>query len=145
MLSFFFYPSLVKQIIGIQIRYCDQDDRYVWGPSSTGKYSIKFSTWLQINEKSKHDQIALITNQMWKLNILPKIKFFAWLLLRKRLKTRDRLSIFDYIDDNSCPLCDSDSETASHLFGYCPLNPEVWNLSGFNTNIDWSTRYLQVF
>ena len=82
---------------------------------------------------------------MWKLNILPKIKFFAWLLLRKRLKTRDRLSIFDYIDDNSCPLCDSDSETASHLFGYCPLNPEVWNLSGFNTNIDWLTGYLQVF
>ncbi|KAL6214365.1 hypothetical protein ACLB2K_013799 [Fragaria x ananassa] len=32
-----------------------------------------------------------------------------------RLKTTDRLLRFGLIDDNSCPLCDNDNDTANHL------------------------------
>lgn len=71
---------------------------------------------------------------------------FGWLLLRGRLKTRDRLSRFGLINDNSCPLCNNnDNEIANHLFGYCDFIKQVWTLSNVVSPIDWEEGYLNVF
>lgn len=85
--------EIVKQIMGIPIPINNQNDRCVWGPAANDKFSIKTATWIQCKFSEKHPQIKLI-NRMWKLNIPPKIKMFSWLLLRGRLKTKDRLSRF---------------------------------------------------
>ncbi|XP_004305406.1 PREDICTED: putative ribonuclease H protein At1g65750-like [Fragaria vesca subsp. vesca] len=61
-----------------------------------------------------------------------------------KLKTTDRLSKFGYIDDNSCPLCDNDNETADHLFGHCDFTTEVFRLVGISAPMDWHKGYLKV-
>ncbi|PRQ37611.1 putative reverse transcriptase zinc-binding domain-containing protein [Rosa chinensis] len=134
-LAFVLDPNIVKQILSIPLPVCEQEDEYIWGPSSNGKFSIKSATWLQYDHLRKHSQSKLI-NKLWKLNVQPKIKIFGWLLLRGRLKTRDRLSRFGIINDNSCLLCNRDNETADHLFGYCEFTKEVWRLANINTPVD---------
>ncbi|XP_062005578.1 uncharacterized protein LOC133722723 [Rosa rugosa] len=121
-----------------------REDEYIWGPSSNGRFSIKSATWLQYDHLHKYNQSKLIY-KLWNLNVQPKIKIFGWLLLRGRLKTRDRLSKFGIINDNSCPLCNRDNETADHLFGYCDFTKEVWRLANINTSVDWEEGYLKVF
>ncbi|KAL6183086.1 hypothetical protein ACLB2K_044497 [Fragaria x ananassa] len=133
----------VKQITGIPIHVSNQRDECIWGPATDGRFSIKSATWLQYQNLEKHQQSDLI-NKVWKLDVPPKVKLFGWLLLRGRLKTRDRLSKFGYIDDNSCPLCDNDNETADHLFGHCNFTTEVFRLAGISAAMDWHEGYLKV-
>ena len=113
------------------------------GTCTNGKFSIKSATWLQYNDLRKHRNINLI-NKLWKLNIQPKVKLFGWLLLRERLKTRDRIARFAHINDTSCPLCNEDNESANHLFGECSFAKQVWSLMGFPT-ANWSEGYIEVF
>ena len=40
---------------------------------------------------------------------------FGWLLLRGRLKTRDRLFRFGLINDNSCPLCNNNNNETDFI------------------------------
>ncbi|XP_004288816.1 PREDICTED: uncharacterized protein LOC101301910 [Fragaria vesca subsp. vesca] len=72
------------------------------------------------------------------------MKFFGWLLLRGRLKTRDRLSRFGLIQDNSCVLCNEDNETMDHLFGYCNFATSVWNAAAMTPPIDWKEGLIKV-
>ncbi|XP_062020762.1 uncharacterized protein LOC133737169 [Rosa rugosa] len=129
--------TVVNQIQGIPIPVSDQEDECIWGgPSDNGKFTVKSATWLQLPEANNHSSLELL-KKLWKLNVPPKIQLFGWLLFRGRLKTRDRLSRFGYVEDNSCPMCDNDNETADHLFGCCEFTKEVWRLSNLDA-LPWN-------
>ncbi|KAL6134561.1 hypothetical protein ACLB2K_066792 [Fragaria x ananassa] len=127
--------NIIKEIIGIPIPSIPTNDEFVWGYTTHGNFSLKSATWMQLQDGQKHDQMELI-RKLWSLNIQPKMKFFGWLLLRGRLKTRDRLSRFGLIQDNSCVLCNEDNETMDHLFGYCNFATSVWNAVAMTPPID---------
>ena len=56
-----------------------------------------------------------------------KAKFFAWLVLHKRILTADLLATKGWPYDPTCQLCLSNPETASHLCMECPFTVAVWN------------------
>ncbi|KAL6190194.1 hypothetical protein ACLB2K_036592 [Fragaria x ananassa] len=135
--------EVVKEIMGIPIPVNHSEDEFIWGPSPHGKFTIKSATWMQLQDTQEHGRIKLI-KKLWSLNIQPKIKFFGWLLLRGRLKTRDRLSRFGITQDNSCCLCNEDNETIDHLFGYCRFTRKIWETMNMCPPIDWDEGFFKV-
>ncbi|XP_074277026.1 uncharacterized protein LOC141600681 [Silene latifolia] len=51
--------------------------------------------------------------------MLPKHKFFAWLVSQQRLLTQDRLIKMQIISENQCYLCSLQEESHKHLFFEC--------------------------
>ncbi|XP_062021441.1 uncharacterized protein LOC133738016 [Rosa rugosa] len=92
-LSQYLESSIVRDISFVNLPFSDKEDEFVWRSTSDGKFSIKSATWSQCNQ-NVHPKANLL-NKIWKLNIPPKAKHFAWLLVRDRLKTRARLSRFN--------------------------------------------------
>lgn len=57
---------------------------------------------------------------VWNRLNVPRTSFIAWLVMWKRIQTRDRLKKFGVIAEDNCPLCDENVETIDHLFFLCP-------------------------
>lgn len=48
-----------------------------------------------------------------------KVKVFIWLVLKKRIPTRDRLIKQGWVKDPTCVLCGADEESVDDLFARC--------------------------
>ncbi|KAL6180678.1 hypothetical protein ACLB2K_047338 [Fragaria x ananassa] len=127
-LQILFDADIVDQICGIPIPDTPQNDSFVWVPSTNRSFTIKSATWMQNAKAQPHEQSPLI-KKLWKLNVPPKVKIFGWLVLRGKLKTRDRLHRFEFLNHNICPLCNIEEETMDHLFYNCPSSLAIWNLA----------------
>ena len=68
----------------------------------------------------------------WKSRLLIKIRIFAWLLLRRRLKTRAFLHRLIPDVPAGCALCADAEESCEHLFITCPVSSTVWQ----HANVD---------
>jgi hypothetical protein len=56
-----------------------------------------------------------------------KCKLFVWLALYDRYWTASRRKRHGHQDDDTCALCDQDSETTSHLLLSCSKSRTVWH------------------
>ncbi|XP_062116272.1 uncharacterized protein LOC133830322 [Humulus lupulus] len=76
---------------------------------------------------------------IWDRMSIPKHKFIAWLALKKRLQTKDRLLRFGFNIDTCCVLCGQVNETHEHIFYGCAFSTrcihEVLNWMGIGTNL----------
>jgi hypothetical protein len=85
---------------------------------------------------------------IWKTKCIPRIKFFAWVLLNDRLNTRNilrrRRKVLD--EGYNCVMChNSEEETAAHLFFCCPTAVNRWFALGvvWGENLSVHQRILQ--
>ncbi|XP_022157473.1 uncharacterized protein LOC111024165 [Momordica charantia] len=81
---------------------------------------------------------------VWFGGNIPKHSFIAWLAMRDRLATRDRLCRWDYSVMVSCVFC-TGQESWDNLFFECPFSWEVWSSmiawAGSSRRISyWSTE-----
>lgn len=70
--------------------------------------------WLR-SEQSEVDWASWVWNR---LNI-PKHSFLSWLIMWKRMNTRDRLRKMGLHLPAGCPLCETQDESVEHLFVHC--------------------------
>ncbi|XP_074271234.1 uncharacterized protein LOC141595163 [Silene latifolia] len=99
---------------------------YVNNKWSTGNgvYTIKAGyQWLQ-GTLPKVAWYPLVWNRF---NV-PKHSFIAWLCVRQRLLTKDKLQAFVVVNDGLCELCKIGDETHMHLFYHCPFSSSCWQL-----------------
>ena len=77
----------------------------------------------------KNSKPKLKISLSYKENITqqPKRSFCAWLAIRDKLGTRDRLSRWDRSIPLSCMLCGGNYESRDHLFLSCPFGWEIWS------------------
>ena len=68
-----------------------------------------------MRKPSSHPR-SKILNWIWKLKLLPKIKFFLWLVIRGALSTYEFLSIRKMEIPNGCYLCSQNVENIEHVF-----------------------------
>jgi hypothetical protein len=80
-----------------------------------------------------------------------RCRFFAWLALRNRCWTSDRLARRGLDHQEACPFCDQAEESIDHILVQCVLAREVWNRActamnkqdwvptGATRLIDWCT------
>ncbi|XP_031737043.1 uncharacterized protein LOC116402131 [Cucumis sativus] len=99
------------------------EDRWVWVPGSLDSFSIA-SAWETIRP---HSSRVGWSGLLWDRGNIPKHSFYAWLAIRDRLGTRDRLSQWDRSIPLSCMLCGGNYESRDHLFFSCPFGWEIWS------------------
>jgi hypothetical protein len=101
---------------------------FIWGSHD---YSVK--RFYQHHFHAIRPPVTILW--MWKAKCVPRIKFFAWLLLNDRLNTRNMLRRRrKFLENYNCPLCaDSVEETLEHLFFDCPCAATRW----FKLGIVW--------
>jgi hypothetical protein len=68
---------------------------------------------------------------VWHNRTLPKVQFFCWLLIQERIKCRYNLKQKHVLDEDTCPICGAESETADHLILKCPFARTLWHQMGF--------------
>ncbi|KAM0867117.1 hypothetical protein ACQ4PT_042204 [Festuca glaucescens] len=62
-------------------------------------------------------------------------KFHAWLALRRRCWSADRMARHGMQSHVACPLCNADAETLDHLSLLCPFAQRVWSATINGTGI----------
>ncbi|XP_074305517.1 uncharacterized protein LOC141640734 [Silene latifolia] len=60
--------------------------------------------------------------------ILPRHRFFVWLMAQERLLTQDRLQKMQITQDNLCYLCGLEKEEHKHLFFKCDYSRKCRDL-----------------
>ena len=69
---------------------------------------------------------------IWKLKLLPKIKFFLWLVIRDAFPTREFLIARRLEITNMCYLCKQNVENIDHIFKYFPFVQGIWDRIKYN-------------
>lgn len=60
------------------------------------------------------------------MEVLPKIRFFAWQALPNKLPRHARLARWNPSISPLCPLCNFEDETIDHLLIQCPFAKNLW-------------------
>ncbi|KAJ4804966.1 RNA-directed DNA polymerase (reverse transcriptase)-related family protein [Rhynchospora pubera] len=94
----------------------DTLDSLSWSlPGAAGNYSTK-SVYHTIKVFPVHSSNL---RKIWKLRIPPRFQIFLWQMMHNKIATLDNLQKRDWQLPNMCSLCNSDSETVTHLFNHC--------------------------
>ncbi|GJU38596.1 reverse transcriptase domain, reverse transcriptase zinc-binding domain protein [Tanacetum coccineum] len=66
---------------------------------------------------------------VWFASCIPRHAFNLWLVVKRKLKMRDLISIWDVSDSlgSLCSLCEIQPDSHDHLFFECPFASEVWD------------------
>lgn len=126
----------------IPIINADFNDEVCWihTPNASCTTKSAYKTFLQATSMSSSNPGGTITeqektllNQVWKnKSIVPRVKTFAWRLIRRALASGIRASRFSDHIQKECCRC-GQIETDSHLFFHCPFARAVWFSFGFKT------------
>ena len=141
----------ILQEVSVPVLLHDQEDTLVW-KTHDGMLN-SFATdevWQAIRE---HGNVVEWYHLVWSKYGIPRHSIHLWLVMRRRLKTQDRLKQWDVggnVDLNllQCPLCKGQPDSHGHLFFECSFSRKVWamvlneddlpNLSPiWNDILDW--------
>ncbi|CAN7063270.1 unnamed protein product [Brassica rapa subsp. trilocularis] len=101
-------------------------DYFVWRNSVSAQPS-NFSTTTLWKTLHPDPPVVNWVSIVWFKNRIPKHAFIAWLVMRNRMSTRDKLRHWGLHVPAECLLCGAADETTSHLFFECPFSQEVWS------------------
>lgn len=126
------YLALQHELAQLQPANIDMKDdwTYIWG--QTGFSSSRYYQYIFSSLATPRT-----VTWIWKSKCVPKIKFFAWLLLNDRLNTRNMLRRrHKFLEEGyNCVLClEGREETLEHLFFECPSSVTRWFVLGITWN-----------
>jgi ribonuclease HI len=102
-----------------------QEDSTYWTPSTNGLFSTNSTYTIALDLDGPYKNTAN-WKWLWKLNCLPRVICFMWLLYHGRLPIKTLLVKRKIITDDLCPLCSSASETLLHAFRDCIKLQPIW-------------------
>ena len=106
----------------------DEDDQLVWLLTASKQFPVKsFYSAMQSVGSVPH-------RFLWKVKIPLRVKTFIWLILKKRILTRDVLLKRGGVCSKTCLFCGQD-ESINHIFFKCPLERYVWNIVSVATGL----------
>nr|XP_043613082.1 uncharacterized protein LOC122585046 [Erigeron canadensis] len=104
-------------------------DNLIWcdGSGNEIPYSAS-SVWNTI--RIKGPEVGWV-NLVWFSRCIPRYSFLLWLVMKKKLKTHDRLKPWDVGSATNlnlvcCSLCKTGLDSHSHLFFECSYSAQVW-------------------
>jgi hypothetical protein len=104
------------------VQLSDQEDTITWKWTKHGQYTAKSAYTAQL-AGSFCPYMAI-----WGAKVEGKHKFFAWLMVQRKILTEDKLLSRNWPCLPICQLCDQELETAEHLCLHCVFAQEVWFL-----------------
>ncbi|CDY17870.1 BnaC04g03490D [Brassica napus] len=133
-------PHEEATILSIKPRKSGAPDKMVWLGTSSGVYTTKSGYLKAMEDGNVQTQTPTAigidwNNNVWKLQVPPKIKLFLWKIFQGALPVGDRLASRNILVDTVCKSY-SNVESINHLFLHCDVAYKVWNLAPFSTCID---------
>ncbi|KAH1203108.1 putative ribonuclease H protein [Glycine max] len=118
--------KFIDQLSAIRLNI-NLQDTWTWRAETNGNFSTKTAYQVIKSEQSYEGQ-HLGFQQLWEIKIPPRALSFAWRLLWDRLlPTKDNLIKRQiHINNDLCPFCHSQPESASHLFFSCAKVLPLW-------------------
>ena len=111
------------EVIQLQERDVNADDEITWRWTPNGEYTTRSAYRIQFIGRTK----TSLFHPIWKAKTEPKCRFFAWLLLQKKILTADNLAKRGWPQDTLCKLCNSEPETPTHLCKDCIFMRASWD------------------
>ncbi|KAJ7964039.1 Ribonuclease H [Quillaja saponaria] len=103
---------------------CSWKDKVIWKLSSDGKFSTSSARSLIRGTPPSVD--LSIFKKIWRIQTLPRIKFFVWLAYLNKLLTNDLRWKRKMVDLPSCSLCSSLVEDVLHAVRDCSHVSQIW-------------------
>nr|XP_009631336.1 uncharacterized protein LOC104121134 [Nicotiana tomentosiformis] len=105
-------------------------------PKRDETYTVK-SAYLVASNSNQHIE-HWPRRQIWKVKKSLKVVCFSWLMAREACLTQDKLRRSSFHLCSKCSLCGTATETNSHLFLYCPITDQLWQLFFNIVGLKWS-------
>lgn len=113
-----------------------QDDK-IWSGNPNGLFSVKSAYHLEFAHKQSllmqdssssngSEWITSFWKSLWRLNVPPKIKMFAWRVCHEILPTKRNLLKRNVSCNATCPFCLINEETVAHILWGCMRIKDVW-------------------
>jgi hypothetical protein len=100
----------------------DSPDAFSWCLGAAGRYSSR-DTYAAFFLGREYAPCA---EEIWRSWAPLEVKIFAWLVVRARLWTADRLARRNLPHTRVCQLCCQQDEDTTHMLLGCPYAREVW-------------------
>ncbi|XP_050232994.1 uncharacterized protein LOC126681497 [Mercurialis annua] len=100
----------------------DRDDEVKWKVVKNNNFSIN-QTWKEYREKYPEVSWHKI---VWNKGYMPRFSFILWLILRDRVKTKDKLKKWGVTEDDICVLCPDGVEFVNHYFFNYEFATCIW-------------------
>lgn len=124
-----FYPHDADAIIQLKIPSGGVDDVLAWFPEKLGFFSVKSAYRLALDERTSADcgsssgspnGCRKFWEILWKTNVPPKIRVFAWKLANDSLGVQVHLAHRLKKTSPMCTICGLEKETSFHAVMSCP-------------------------
>ncbi|RYR06271.1 hypothetical protein Ahy_B06g086030 [Arachis hypogaea] len=118
------------------IKIEEGDDHLFWAKTKSEKYEV--SSGYQIAYLFYHSPIDYCPKlmqhkatwvELWKMPLLPKIKFFLWRCLHEKLLVLENLHRCIHTISPLCRRCNLSPETICHCLFFCQKSKEAWDRS----------------
>ena len=136
LLKTIFAPEDIPLITSLRISRSFRVDSFCWVHTKSGIYSVKTGydeMCRLVNEQARElctePSISSLTQQVWKVKTVPKIRHFMWQSLSNCIPVCSRLADRHCHPVRTCQRCGHDDETVNHLLFECPLATQTWTLA----------------
>ncbi|XVF17816.1 hypothetical protein REPUB_Repub10bG0157100 [Reevesia pubescens] len=119
------------------------NDILVWHYDRKGQYTVR-SGYRLLCSSTPGNNVSLasasspagkrVSELLWRANVPPKLRVFAWKAVNDILPTFDNLSKRNIDVDRQCSRCFGHNETALHVLRDCAFADGVWKLR----NLSWA-------
>jgi hypothetical protein len=127
-------PSLLKTILVVPTLTHTQEDCLFWHPSHNSQFTSSSAYHIALVSDNPSQPVES-WQRIWKLNIIPSVTSFLWLICHDRLPTKVLLLLLrkKILIEDLCPLCKATPETLPHFLRDCPLVKPIWLSIGVST------------
>lgn len=112
-------------------------DRILWSHSRDGSSSVKSA--YQMLKKSTWHQKATKWKQVWKYQGSYRIRFFIWLVYKKKLLTNQERVRRTIGQDPTCPVCHQATEDVLYVLKDCKEVEFIWKF--FIPRVHWHSFF----
>ena len=131
-----FLPFEVETILKIPLSYNLPESKLIWIGNRKGEFLVKSAYHVAHNmidaseegESSSGDPYRQLWWNLWHLNLLGKIKIFAWRACVNGLPTYDNISKRGINCSTACPICGLEPEDINHALLHCEVASLAWSL-----------------
>uniref|UniRef100_A0A803NW84 RNase H type-1 domain-containing protein n=1 Tax=Cannabis sativa TaxID=3483 RepID=A0A803NW84_CANSA len=122
-------------ILSIQLSSSSGIDCWYWSKETSGIYSIRSAYKLLEFVNGNWPSTGGMNHwkQIWNLNVPAKVQHLLWRVIPGCLPTKLQLSIKHVPVDLTCPMCNLEPETVSHVLFRYNFARSCWNLASADT------------
>ncbi|KAL2899239.1 hypothetical protein RDABS01_024321 [Bienertia sinuspersici] len=159
-MSILFSAWEIEEICKVPIPLFDDSDKWMWHFFKDGRYTVKSAYNILMQERnremasSSNDQDSFDWKAIWKVNLPPKVKVFAWRVLKNGIPVKSLLYGRGLSEDIICPMCGEEEESILHLLTKCHEVQRLWYTSPLRLNVadfestsfkDWVTTLKAIY